>query len=101
MMRNLADKFAEFLNEPVAVLCCRYWYRGIVTEVGSDHVTLSNPRAVEITGSASQSAPQQEDPIPSDLTFALGAVEQFCQPTWCYHGYKGENEKKKKKKASK
>ena len=44
------------------------------------------PRAVEATGPAANREPNREDPIPSDLFISLGAVEQFCQPGWIWHG---------------
>jgi hypothetical protein len=61
------------------------WYRGILKEVGEDHALLTNPRAVEVTGSASQDHPEREDVIPSDLMVRLDFVEIVCQPSWVYH----------------
>jgi hypothetical protein len=82
----------NYLGKPIAILCMRYWYRGIVKSVDDDVVTLINPRAVEVTGASSLAAPQTEDPIPSDLHINLGAVEIMMQPTWCFHTY--ETDKK-------
>jgi hypothetical protein len=75
----------DYMNQPIAIWCARYTYRGIVKEVGEDFVTLSNPWAVEATGEAAGAVPTREDPIPSDLTISLGSVEQFCQPGWVAH----------------
>jgi hypothetical protein len=83
--RTMADEIAEYLDEPLAILCARYWYRGRVAEVGKDFVTLSEVRAVEVTGPAASDRPQTEDPVPSDLTVSVGAIEQFCQPLWVWH----------------
>ena len=85
--KSIADVIAEhYLGQPLAILCARYWYRGIVSEVGRDYVTLSEVRAVEVTGPAANATPQTEDPVPSDMTISTGAIEQFCQPLWVWHG---------------
>lgn len=84
--KSLADVLAEdYLGQPLAVLCARYWYRGIVQEAGKDYITLSHVRAVEVTGPAAADTPQTEDPVPSDMTISIGAIEQFCQPLWVWH----------------
>jgi len=76
----------EYLNKPLAILCARYWYRGIVSRVGKDFVVLSHVRAVEVTGPAAGNTPNTEDPVPSDMIISTGAIEQACQPLWCWHG---------------
>jgi hypothetical protein len=80
--RTMADRIADFTGKPVAILCARYWYRGVVEEVGKDFVTLSNVRAVEVTGPAGGQRPATEDEVPSDMSISLWAVEQFCRPGW-------------------
>jgi hypothetical protein len=80
----MSDVMAKYVGQPLAVLCARYWYRGMVDEVGKDFITLSHVRAVEVTGPAASQTTQTEDQVPSDLTISLGAVEQFCQPFWCW-----------------
>lgn len=77
----------RFLNEPVAVLCVRYKYRGIVSEVGEDFVVLSNAFAVISGDSATSETIQREDTVPSDLMISLDAIESICQPVWCFNGY--------------
>lgn len=84
-VNNLSSALKHFQGEPVAILCARYWYRGIVSEVGEDFIQLANPRAVEVTGIATASAPTTEDVIPSDLIISLAAVEIVCQPAWVFH----------------
>jgi hypothetical protein len=84
--RTIGDVIEEsYIGLPLAILCARYWYRGIVSEVGRDYITLSHVRAVEVTGPASSPTPTTEDPVPSDLTISTGAIEQFCQPLWVWH----------------
>jgi hypothetical protein len=82
---TLADAIREaYLDLPVAILCARYWYRGMLRVVGSDYIALSNVRAVEVTGPAATAFPQTEDPVPSDMYISLNAVEQICQPFWAW-----------------
>jgi hypothetical protein len=86
-MNDMMSVLKTYKGEPVAILCCRYWYRGIVADVGDNVVTLTNPRAVEITGVSTGARPSREDPIPSDIHVALASVELVCQPTWCFADY--------------
>lgn len=90
-MSNKADSLAGYLEQykeqPIAILCCRYWYRGLLAHVSKDVVVLREPRAVETTGRASSERPDTEDPIPSDLAISTDAIEIVCQPTWCFHGF--------------
>ena len=75
---------SKLLNQPVAILCARYWYRGILVQVGKDFAILDNAKAVETTGASSSVRPDQEDPIPSLWCVSLDAVEAFGQPLWCF-----------------
>lgn len=84
-VQALASWLRALQGEPVGILCCRYWWRGIVAEVGDDAVKLTNCSMVEITGVAANAAPESEDPYPSDMVLALGAVESYGQPGWCFH----------------
>ncbi len=81
----LWERLCQYEGQPVAILCARYWYRGYLAEVGKDHVVLSTPRAVEVTGSASQNHPEREDVIPSDVMIRIDFMEIVCQPSWVYH----------------
>ena len=84
--KKLLDVIAEvYLGKPAAILCARYWYRGMVHEVGQNYILLTNVRAVEVTGAASTERPQTEDPVPSDMIINADAIEQVCQPTWAWH----------------
>ena len=107
--KTIAREIAEYINEPLAILCARYWYRGMVRAVGTDYVKLSDVRAVEVTGAATSVVPQTEDPVPSDMIISVGAIEQVCQPAWVWHEmpvempkeFKANNDKLAKKKAEK
>lgn len=72
-------------GQPIAILAARYWYRGILRQADESGILLSNPRAVEVTGSATASQPQNEDVIPSDLFIRTGFIECVCQPSWVFH----------------
>ena len=80
-----AEFFGKYLGQPIAILCARYWYRGILQEIGADTIVLSNVRAVEQTGPSNNASPAQEDVVPSDMIISLDAMEQFCQPAWVWH----------------
>ena len=84
---TLCDLIREdYLGQPLAILCARYWYRGIVSLVGKDFILLSNVFAVEVTGSARDAEPTTEDPLPGDMMIMVNAIEQACQPLWCWKG---------------
>ncbi|MEM7820532.1 MAG: hypothetical protein QW761_02965 [Candidatus Aenigmatarchaeota archaeon] len=96
MAKNLKDFFMRFQDEPIAILCVRYWYRGIVKEVGDSYVILGEPFAVEETGPTTDETPRFETAIPSDLMISFAAIEIACQPTWAFYGYT-KNKKEAKK----
>ena len=81
---SMAQVAQQFLGQPVAVLCARYNYRGILSHVGEDCLVLAQARAVETSGASSQETPNTEDPIGSSVIISLGAVEIIYQPRWCF-----------------
>jgi hypothetical protein len=91
--------FEQKIGEPVAILCARYWYRGIVSDVNDSYVVLVNPFMVTETGAFTINRPRREDALPSDVAISYGAIEVVEQPTWCFAGYdvKSKEEKSKKK----
>lgn len=82
---TMADAMERYLGQPVAIFCCRFWYRGILKELGENYALLVNPRMVEDAGAAATDKPRSEDAYPSDLIVALEAVEMVSQPAWCWH----------------
>lgn len=88
--------FKGKIGEPLAILCARYWYRGIVSSVGEDYVVLHTVHAVEETGRATGERATTEDAVPSDVIISFGAMEIACLPTWALHNF-SEKEKKEKK----
>ena len=81
---NMASIAQQFLGQPVAVLCARYNYRGILSHVADDCLVLAHARAVETSGASSQEQPTTEAPIGSSVVISLGAVEIIYQPRWCF-----------------
>lgn len=93
--KDLKQFFMRYMHEPIAILCVRYWYRGIVKEVGDNYVILGDPFAVEETGPTTDPEPRFETAIPSDLLISFAAIEIVCQPTWAFHGYDKKDKKDK------
>lgn len=79
---RLADAFERVRGEPVAIFGVCFAYRGVVAEVGDDHVRLAQPRMIEHTGSASAPRAQDEEPLPGDCLIAFGAIELVYWPAW-------------------
>lgn len=81
---SLSTHLNMLVGQPVAIMCARYNYRGIVAEVGDDHVVLSNASMVEISGRNSNDKPDTEDPFFGSVAISLFAVEQVSQPNWVH-----------------
>lgn len=77
----------KMMGEAVAILCVRYWYRGIVSYVGDGIVVLSNPFVVLSSENIASTKKGKEENIPSDLAISLEAIEQVCQPAWVWNDY--------------
>lgn len=45
-------------------------------------MVLSNPFAIEVTGSSQNEVPEREDALPSDLIIRLEFIEMVCWPNW-------------------
>ncbi len=85
-MNNLTESMKTYLHKPIAVLCARYWYRGILAKINDDSIVLAYPRAVEVSGPATGNQPVSEDNIPSDVILTLGSIEMVAQPNWVWQG---------------
>lgn len=79
---TMADAFERVHGEPVALFGVCFAYRGIVAEVGRDHVRLAQPRMIEHTGSASAARATDEEVLPGDCLIAYGAIELVYWPAW-------------------
>lgn len=81
---NMATILNDYIGQPVAILCARFNYRGILSKVTDDSVVLAQARAVESSGASSSDKPNSEDPIGSSVIISLNAVELVYQPNWCF-----------------
>jgi len=84
-MINRIEYVSKFMNQPVAILCPRYTYSGIVSEIIEDYgIVLSNAFAIEQTGAPTNEMPSIYTSIPSDGFIAFEAIEFIFQPVWCF-----------------
>jgi hypothetical protein len=81
---TMRDTLSQFVGQPIAILCARFNYRGILSHVAQDHVILAQARAVESSGASSQERPSNEDSIGSSVIISLNAVELVYWPNWAY-----------------
>lgn len=81
---NMASMMREYIGQPVAILCARFNYRGILSKVTEDSVVLAQARAVESSGASNSERPNSEDPIGSSVIISLNAVELIFQPAWVF-----------------
>lgn len=77
----------RYFNQPLAFLCFRFWYRGIVTQVGQGFIVLSNPFAIDNSGAATGETARREEPLPSDWYISLDAIEGCGQMVWTFKDY--------------
>jgi len=80
-MRNAIEALQ---GQQVAVLAARYQYRGVLSEVTSDRITLANACAVETSGPSSGDVPNTEDPIGGSVHISMNAIEIVYQPNWVH-----------------
>ena len=86
-MRTIIESYK---GQKVAILAARYQYRGVMSEVSEDSITLANATAVEISGPNSGNAPNTEDPIGGAVHISMNAIEIVYQPNWVYAPLPGE-----------
>jgi len=91
--RNMTDILTEHLGEPISVLCVRYWYRGVVREVGADFLVLDPAWAVSVTGAPTASQATTEDRLPGRLIVKTDFIEIVGQFTWTFAGIDQQEEK--------
>jgi hypothetical protein len=81
---SMAVVLQEYIGQPVAVLCARFNYRGILSKVCDDCLVLAQARAVESSGASNSERPNSEDPIGSSVIISLNAVELIYQANWTF-----------------
>lgn len=82
--QRLASTVGRYLGEQIAVMCARYQYRGILSEIHEDHLVLAKARSVEVSGRSSLAAPETEDIIGSSIVISYAAIEIVYQPNWAF-----------------
>jgi len=70
----ILEKIRKLKGQKVAVLCDRFQYRGILTEVHEDGLVLSNPTAIEISGPTQSDRPICEDPIETEICICKSSI---------------------------
>ena len=83
-VNNFSEHLKQFIGQRIAVLCVRFQYRGILTEVGDNYLVLANATAVEISGSSMAERPNTEDNCNGSITLKTDAIELAHQPKWVY-----------------
>jgi hypothetical protein len=81
---ELSEILQSYVGQPLAILCARFNYRGILSKVGQNFVVLAQARAVESSGASSQERPSNEDPIGSSVIISVNSIELIYQPNWCF-----------------
>jgi hypothetical protein len=81
---TLQHTLQQFVGQPIAILCARFNYRGILSFVGEDHVVLAQARAVESSGASSQERPSNEDVVGSSVIISMNSIELCYWPNWVY-----------------
>ena len=86
------DAVSSYMGQAVAVLCPKWFYRGVVKNVGGGVLTLFPAFAVSISGAATSTIPLEECSVSGDVFIPLAAMEMLCQPPWASYGI-GKKEK--------
>ena len=89
---KIKEFFEKKKGEAIMISCVKFCFRGIVSEVGEDHVILTQSYNVFETGNLTAINPAREEPILGDNCIMYDAIENVFQPVMAFHGYdkKGE-----------
>lgn len=83
-MSHLLGKYRR-ADQPVAIVCARFVYRGRVAVIGDNHVVLKDAMLVMSTGSSSSSKPAAEEPAGCEVAIMFSSIEMVFQPNWAFH----------------
>ena len=81
---SMRDLVESYKGQKVAVLAARYQYRGVMSEVDDERITLADACAVEISGANNSERPTTEDPIDGSVHISMNAIEIVYQPHWVF-----------------
>ena len=76
-------RLKTYSNQKISVLCNRYTYRGVLSEISNDYIILSDATAVERSGASGREQPVCEDPINGTVLVMNQFIELIFQPKWC------------------
>ena len=82
--------FESKKGEAVAILCSRYWWRGIIAEVGENEVVLADTFLVYEAGPMDGAKAKSEEACGTDTLVSFDAIELAGQFPWAFYGYKGK-----------
>ena len=83
---NKKQYFEKIKGEAVAILCARYWWRGVVAEVGDDGLLLADCILVYETGNMSGDKAKSEEACGTDTFISFDAIELMGQFPWAFQG---------------
>jgi hypothetical protein len=92
MAENKWQCALDLVGQKVSILAARYHYRGYLSTVTPDYVTLANASAIPVSGPPNIDAPQSEDFIYGSLHLATGAIEIIFQPRSCFAPLPGDDD---------
>lgn len=84
---NKKQYFEKRKGEAVAILCSRYWWKGIVAEVGDNEVLLADTYLVYETGKMDGAKAKSEEACGTDTLISFDAIELCGQFPWAFDGY--------------
>ena len=71
------EGFMALLGERVTLFCMNYFYTGILTGVNKEDLLLTNPSIVYETGSFSEKAWKDAQPLPGPIYVRISAIEAY------------------------
>lgn len=90
----LEKHLKEFVGQKIAIICARYHYWGIVSDVLSGDypaIKLANPVSVTRSDSSVAQVPEEKHPLASSITVLISAIEMIHQPVWSQGPLPGED----------
>ena len=76
------DYLATKIGQPVALMCTRYQYHGIVETVEDNFLVLNPVRSILFSGEATREKPQRVEMIHGSVTIPLSSIEMNWEPKW-------------------
>ena len=86
---SFGESLRPLIGQPIACICARYQYRGILSNVtkNGDAIIIAQAKSVEVSGPSAAEKPQTEDDIQGSVTVKTDAIEIAYQPRWVWDGF--------------